>query len=153
MNAEPIVAFTLALKANGVKYGLGSKAKSLNAKPSEYRDQNGGKAIDCSGFVRYLLHFVFALDIPDGSVNQRDWIKANGFKKCAPSDVGNKDGAVRIAFLPPIPGVRKVGHVMLVVNGETCESHGGKGPNMRAWNPDKYHFMHDCVTYVLCPPV
>lgn len=118
-----------ACRKAGVRYGLGSKAPSLTAVPG--RDFG---AIDCSGFVRWALYQASdgRLKLPDGSVNQQDWVRANNYKKSDIEAGKLADGRVRIAFMSPSDG-GGVGHVALVLNGKTLESHGGKGPNRRAW--------------------
>ena len=40
---------------------------------------------------------------------------------------------MRIAFLAPQDAPSRIGHVVLVHNGKTLESHGGVGPNARPW--------------------
>ena len=44
-----------------------------------------------------------------------------------------EDGKIRIVFLRPQDTSSRIGHVALVHNGKTLESHGGVGPNSRAW--------------------
>jgi hypothetical protein len=76
-------------------------------------------------------------------------VKAQGFKV---SDFGSGhevDGAIRIAFLSPEAG-GGIGHVMLLNQGETCESHGGHGPDFRLWGSES--FMSLCSVYVLTAP-
>lgn len=112
-----------------VSYGLGSKAPSLTALPGK-----DFLRIDCSGFVRWAVYQASynKLKMPDGSVVQHDWVRKQGYKV---SDIASgklKDGRVRIAFMSPADG-GGVGHVALILNGWTLESHGGGGPNRREW--------------------
>jgi hypothetical protein len=112
-----------------VKYGLGSKAPSLSCEPSAI------KSIDCSGFVRYIIYKATsgAVHMPDGSWIQHDWCK---LQKLPTADYKTEamklDNWLRIAFLPKHE--KHPGHVWLVLNGKTLESHGHKGPDRRMWN-------------------
>jgi hypothetical protein len=113
-----------------VRYGLGAKAPFHGATPGK-----DFRAIDCSGFVRELIwrstnpH----LNFPDGSVNQHDWVRAQGFQPQTVQDAGKQDGAVRIGFLRPQDSAEKIGHVVIVHSAATLESHGGVGPDSRSW--------------------
>ncbi len=114
-----------------VTYGLGNKIRSLDAVPG--RDF---KRVDCSGFVKQLVRLstVPSLRFPDGSVNQHQWVRSHAYEKSSVADGKAQDGVVRIAFLrPQDAGPRKIGHVALVVDGRTLESHGGVGPDSRSW--------------------
>lgn len=109
--------------------------------------------VDCSGFVRETIwratapHFNF----PDGSVVQHDWIRAQGFTRSTIDAALQQDGAIRIAFLRPQDAPSHVGHVVLVHNARTIESHGGVGPNSRAWN--KAGWQAKAFVYLLTPSV
>jgi len=109
-------------------YELGGKAPSLDA------DSLSIEGIDCSGYVRWLLHRISGITIPDGSWTQRKWCQDQGFKsvKYGAGNAGQKDNILRIAFMDPIPG--ESGHVWLIINGQTIESFGGHGPGRRDWN-------------------
>ena len=112
-----------------VKYGLGAKVSPHGLVPG-----SGFKKVDCSGFVRETIwrsasHFNF----PDGSVVQHDWIKDNGYERSSRTDALLKDGKIRIAFLRPQDSASHIGHVALVHNAKTLESHGRVGPNARDW--------------------
>lgn len=113
-----------------VKYGLGAKVSPHGATPG-----SGFKKVDCSGFVREAIwrstapHFNF----PDGSVVQHDWIKDKGYEKSSRVDALLQDGKIRIAFLRPQDTQSHIGHVALVHNAKTLESHGSFGPNARDW--------------------
>lgn len=113
-----------------VRYGLGSKVPFFGAVPG--RDFT---KVDCSGFIREAIRRATTprLRFPDGSVVQHDYVKERGFEKVSPSDGVLKDGIVRIAFLRPQDASSGIGHVVLVVNGKTLESHGGIGPDSRNW--------------------
>lgn len=113
-----------------VTYGLGKKVPFFGARPG--RDFT---KVDCSGFVREAIRLSTTprAPFPDGSVNQHDWIRARDFEKSTIAAGKTKDGVVRIAFLRPQDSPRRIGHVVLISNGMTLESHGGVGPNSRAW--------------------
>ena len=108
-----------------VSYQMGGKVK-LSAEPSDI------KAIDCSGFTRYLINRVTDGQVTpvDGSDEQNAWCKKHKLLAQTYSHVaGLSDGCLRIAFMP-----RPHGHVWLVMDGMTIESHGGKGPHRRTWS-------------------
>lgn len=113
-----------------VKYGLGKKISPHGAAPGA-----DFKKVDCSGFVRETIwrattpHFNF----PDGSVVQHDWIKDKGYERVTRTDASLQDGKIRIAFYRPQDSPSNIGHVALVHNAKTIESHGGVGPNNRDW--------------------
>jgi hypothetical protein len=113
-----------------VKYGLGAKVSPHGAIPG-----SGFRKVDCSGFVRETIwrstapHFNF----PDGSVVQHDWIKDKGYERVSRTDALLQDGKIRIAFLRPQDAPSRIGHVALVHNAKTLESHGSVGPNARNW--------------------
>src|SRR5262249_19536344 len=71
---------------------------------------------------------------PDGSVVQHDWVAAHHYKKTSVASGKLADGMVRIAFLAPGATSSGIGHVVLIHNGRTLESHGGVGPHSRPWN-------------------
>jgi hypothetical protein len=112
-----------------VKYGLGAKVSPHGAKPG-----TGFTKVDCSGFVRETIwraasHFNF----PDGSVVQHDWIRDQGYERSTRTDALLEEGKVRIVFLRPQDTSSHIGHVALVHNAKTLESHGSFGPNSRPW--------------------
>ena len=93
--------------------------------------------IDCSGFVRAAIRRSTLPELtafPDGSVVQHDWTQAKGFPPGAVDDGELEDGRVRIAFLPPSAADSGIGHVVLIHQGQTLESHGGTGPDSRQWS-------------------
>lgn len=110
-----------------VKYLLNGKVK-LDADPAKI------KSIDCSAFVRYVIYHGSdkTAAMPDGSWYQHKYCKDNGLTVSPYSDCVLSDGWLRIAFIEPRKGVP--GHVWLVLDGMTLESHGGKGPDRRAWD-------------------
>ena len=113
-----------------VTYGLGKKVSPHGATPG-----TGFTKVDCSGFVRETIwratapHFNF----PDGSVVQHDWIRDKGYERGTRADALLMDGKIRIAFLRPQDSASHIGHVALVHNAKTLESHGSVGPNSRDW--------------------
>jgi hypothetical protein len=127
-----------------VRYGLGAKVPSDHAVPGA-----GFARVDCSGFVRAAIrrstHPVAAF--PDGSVTQHDWVKAKGFETSSITDGRLSDGKVRIAFLEPKDSPEHIGHVVLIRNGRTAESHGGVGPDSRPF--DGTGWQRKAKVYVL----
>ena len=115
---------------NGVGYSLGAKAPSMTCDSSQIHK------IDCSGFVRYAIARATeqAVVMPDGSVNQHDWCDSQKLPKLAYPNVGKPDatGKLFIGFIQPAHG--HPGHVWLVHNATTLESHGGVGVDSRPWN-------------------
>lgn len=114
-----------------VGYHLGSKVPTLTAKPGvDFIN------VDCSGFVRATIRRSTnpPVAFPDGSVNQHDWVAAKGFAQAVIADGALHDGKVRIAFLSPADTDHGIGHVVLIRNGATAESHGGVGPDTRLFN-------------------
>ena len=145
-------------RAAGVTYGLGAKATSGSEQPGP----GGFRHIDCSGFVGWALSQATGGRLPDlldrGSVEQHDWIDAHGFKPSSVVAAIGHDNIVRVAFLPPALG-GGIGHVMLVLDGLTLESHGGSrkaplynGPDRRAWDMAAHPFMGTCMVYALTRP-
>jgi hypothetical protein len=112
-----------------VRYGLGAKAKPGAVPGRDFQ------AIDCSGFVRETIRRSTDLGntFPDGSVVQHDWVKGHDFVEEDRSVGTMQDGVVRIAFLDPHDSGEGIGHVVLLHNGKTLESHGGGGPDERNW--------------------
>ena len=127
-----------------VSYGLGAKVSPPGAEPG-----SGFAKVDCSGFVREALRRATTLGgrFPDGSVVQHDWVRAHDFQKVGVADGAARDGAVRIAFLRPQDSPHGIGHVVLVNDGSTLESHGGVGPDARTW--DQKGWQAKAFVYVL----
>ncbi len=113
-----------------VTYGLGKKIPSLSSVPGRDFTQ-----VDCSGFVRQALRLGTSPPVafPDGSVVQHDWVDKQGFANSTPAAALQSDGLVRIAFLRPQDTSSHIGHVVLISGAKTLESHGGVGPDSRAW--------------------
>jgi hypothetical protein len=114
----------------GMHYGLGSKINPLSTPVSEL----AGRRVDCSGWVRYLIYNSTdeKLVIPDGSYNQRAWYAVRA-SQVNYNSVRLNPSELHIAFISPTPS-HKIGHVWLLREGVTYESHGGVGPNSRRWN-------------------
>ena len=132
-----------------IAYSLGAKAASPDATTTSFH------RIDCSGFVGWALseasYDAFTALFGLGSVEQHDFIICQKFKVSSVGDAFGNDDIVRIAFLTPEAG-GGIGHVLLVLNGLTLESHGGKGVDRRSWNPNTYPFMGRMDVYVLTAP-
>jgi GH24 family phage-related lysozyme (muramidase) len=112
-----------------VHYRLGAKCKPGQVPGRDY------DALDCSGFVREAVRRCTNLgnSFPDGSVVQHEWVAAHGFAPSGAQAGEARDGLVRIAFLPTTK-TRRIGHVVLIYNAATLESHGGVGPDSRLWS-------------------
>jgi hypothetical protein len=152
------------MERRGVKYGLGAKAEGGKHPETgrRFNPRSNGTIstpvssidnIDCSGLVRYALHYATkgALRIPDGSQRQREWCEdmarlgllhpVGRYADAAKHMTGKR---LFICFIKPFTnGCGPVGHVWLLSqyddgdNGTpagTLESHGGVGVNSRAWN-------------------
>jgi hypothetical protein len=129
INLDILLTVYAHLRERGTRYRLGAKAPSLGCDTREIG------AIDCSGFVRYALAKASGqgLILPDGSVNQHDWCRAQGLHQVDYNNLPEADSSrLFIAFIEPNP----VGHVWLETGGLTLESHGGSpgGPDRRAWD-------------------
>lgn len=113
----------------GNQYEFGGKV-DLDADSAEVR----AEGVDCSGYVRWLIHRATngAVTMPDGSWVQHEWVQEAGFKPSTIASAQLLDGYLRIAFMSPRRG-GGIGHVALILDGQTMESHGGAGPNRRKW--------------------
>jgi len=130
-----------------VTYDLGAKPR-LGTLPG-----SGFTKSDCSGFVRWLLYAATggAIKLLPGSWHQQEWCKSQNFKKTDYlQHAGLQDHRLRVAFINAKNG--KVGHVWLILDGYTLESHGGKGANRRKWNTDVLINNVDAC-YVLTEPL
>jgi hypothetical protein len=111
----------------GVRYRFGAKFDSIE-------DEHPiGRSVDCSGYIRWLVYHGSnkALKLPDGSYVQHTFIQQQGFPiREYRAALLNETGAVYICFLRPAG--RLAGHVWLLRNGRTMESHYGKGINSRS---------------------
>lgn len=129
----------------GEHYGLGSKIEL-----GSFSDPDG--KVDCSGYVRELIHHATkvlgeAVDIGDGSWNQEQYLKAHAFKESTVDACYRSDDVLRIAFLDAEHG-GGTRHVALVYNGCTIESHGGVGPDRQKWGSRDWmkHAKVYCLT-------
>jgi hypothetical protein len=131
VNTAKLVQLVRDMRAAGVKYAIGNAAHPTVGKVSSLSEPVSSiTALDCSGFVRYALYQAGGGQIPDGSVRQQEWFARQGFAALNyQKTAGLVDNHLRIAFLVGHPG-----HVWMVLNGLTIESHGGVGPDRRAWN-------------------
>jgi cell wall-associated NlpC family hydrolase len=113
-----------------VTYRLGAKVPFPGAVPGADFGQ-----VDCSGFVREAISRAerAQLGFPDGSVVQHDWVRAQGFARVDTASGQEEDGLVRMAFLRPQDTHSRIGHVALIHNGKTLESHSGVGPDSLPW--------------------
>ncbi len=116
--------------------------------------------IDCSGYVGWLLsnatapplRSVIARDIVGlGTWHLSEWLKKSGFKRSTVDSGKLADGALRVAITlaarNPVTGRLGIGHIALVRDGRTIESHGGRGVNSREWTGKGWQGR--CAVYVL----
>lgn len=125
-----LTEFMNATLGGRIKYGLGAKASPLTINPSKI------KKIDCSGYVQYLLYKVSSgsIRIKAGSWHQNEYFKTQRFEKIDyETEAARSDGILRLGYFYG-GGGGGIGHIWFVLNGQTIESSGGKGPNRRAWN-------------------
>jgi hypothetical protein len=97
------------------------------------------------------------LPLPDGSVQEHDWIEAfhdtikGGSLTFKSTDVANRfanDGVLRICFIAPANG--HAGHVYFTLDGVTYECCGSGGVCSRA--ADAAVLENTCAVYVLAIP-
>lgn len=111
----------------------------LGAKPELDVEPNTVKVSDCSGFVRLAVYKASgaAIELPEGSVTQREWCEQNGLHKLDQySDVqyaSSDDHRLFICFIVANE-TEKIGHVWFVRSGVTMECYGGHGVGSRAWD-------------------
>ena len=123
-----------------VKASLGQIEYEFGAKPafgSAPGDDNC-KTSDCSGFVRWLIYSATGgeIELPLASYHQLDWCTEHGLDEVDYAESAPLcDSQLRIAFTRPRG--ERVGHVWLVLNGETIECFGECGAGHRAWNTPK----------------
>lgn len=122
--------------ASGVtKYKLGAKPGLTTAAPVY---------ADCSGYVGWLLSKAGYTDVADRELFNRlggrgtwhlyDFFNQQGLKKSDPLAATRHDNILRVAVgLAGWVGIGKIGHIVLIYNGVTIESSGGKGANSRPW--------------------
>ena len=123
-----------------VKYAVGTDKQTgkLLGKAALGATPQSIKALDCSGFVRYLIYQATdgQTTMSDGSHYQRKWcekqlLTVQEYGKTA----YRADSKLRIAFLSADPPSQSYGHVWLIYNGKTLESYSsGKGPGRRPWS-------------------
>lgn len=108
-------------------------------------------AVDCSGYTRWLIWHASSgrVTFVDGSAQQHEQAEHAGFKRSSVEAGKMRDGALRIAFLSPEDG-GGVGHVALLLNGSTIESHGHHGPDSREWTGEGWQAK--TAVYVLTAP-
>ncbi len=127
-----------------VPYVFGAKPRPLTGGPEAL-----ARGVDCSGYVRWLMFHCSSVRylFPDGSTHQAEWCRERGFKNTSYRlNAGWKDGRLRLCFYRPKG--RRAGHVWFVLNGQTIESAGGRGPTRRSWlTPVLYSRCEEC--YVL----
>ena len=128
-------AFLDACVKAQVTYGLGAKVPFYHAVPG--RDFT---KVDCSGFVREAILEATekAIPFPDGSVVQHDWVQARHYPLSSVDAAKALDQKVRIAFLPPSASPEHIGHVVLIYQARTLESHGHHGPDSRPWDGEAW---------------
>lgn len=112
----------------GNQYRLGGKAPSLESDSATV----ARVGIDCSGYVRWIVYRASGVAMPDGSWHQAAWADRQGFKTTTVEAGGLKDGRVRLAYMKPL-SEGGVGHIALVLDGQTIESSGKRGPGRRPW--------------------
>lgn len=136
-------AFLDACVRAHVGYGLGAKVPFYRAVPGQDFTK-----VDCSGFVREAILEATekAVPFPDGSVVQHDWVKSRHYPVSTISDAGLLDGKVRIAFLSPSNSPEGIGHVVLIYQAKTLESHGHHGPDSRPWTGQSWQAETDVYT-------
>lgn len=158
LTGDKLVALTEEVIGQHFSYGLGAKIDPLSLQGADLvgTDESGShlKQVDCSGFVRWAIYHATAatgdaLAISDGSAQQHAWFEPEGFKASGYDAALAKDGVVRIGFLTPDDG-GGVGHVVLILDGLTMESHGGKGPDRRVWGSEPW--MAKMYVYVVALP-
>lgn len=115
--------------ASGVRYLMGGKARDLDVVPLDV------SRIDCSGFARWLLYHATrgSLLLPDGSCIEDHALALDSFKRSDPSNCALRDGHIRVC-IHLADDKDGTGHIWIVLNGVTYESHGGCGVSSRAWN-------------------
>jgi len=120
------------MKDGHIKYKLGAKP-ALKTTPEAITKS------DCSGFVRYLMYNATdgAAEIGTGGGTwwQNKWCEDQMLEEVDYSTAANNDGILRIAFIHG--SKKKVGHVWLILGGQTIESHGGVGADRRSWDTPK----------------
>jgi hypothetical protein len=142
-----VVLDALAALIHRVPYKMGGKAHPLGMSIAHFLEDRGPVGIDCSGFVRWLLFLASggAVNISDGTFNQRDFFRARADVLHLPSSpyavCAQHDDVLRVAGFVKSNKVT-FGHIWIVHNGLTGESHGkpSGGIDRRPW--DHPHLVH-----------
>ena len=150
IDGDRLQALAAKLMDGHVTYHLNKKAHPLDIGPEKITQ------LDCSGFVQYVIYKTTSLVVPSGSWHQNhDWCKPRQTRVDYKSSAGLTDCVLRIAFMEAAPKQgRHYGHVWLILNAFTLESHGGVGPDTRRWDDEKLlPHVSDCyeLAYVLAP--
>ena len=118
------------MKDKHIKYQLGAKP-ALSARPEDITRS------DCSGFVRYLICNSSSRTINFGGGGggtwwQNKWCRDQSLEVVNYDTAREMDGLLRVAFMHG--GGGHIGHVWLILSGQTIECHGGVGADRRAWD-------------------
>lgn len=120
------INYSVGLKDNG-------SAKGKAAYGAEVSKITG---LDCSGYVHYVLREASKnqINVPHGSWNINEWFEKSSCRKVDyKSQAEKRDHVLRLGYFAKT-GDMDYGHIWLVLNAETLESHGSKGVNRRSWN-------------------
>ena len=115
--------------------GLDSKGRA-KGKAAFSEDAANVTALDCSGYTKFILYKASEgkIKLPGGSWNQNDWCKKQGLKtEVYKKAAGKSDNILRLGYFKKTAKMN-YGHIWLVLNGQTLESHGSRGVNRRRWN-------------------
>ena len=139
---DKLHAILALMEYRGTTYGLGSKVADLNASPPTFITPGGSptNTLDCSGFQRYAMLHCAGLLMPDGSVNQLDFLAGKGFKHHSIASGENYTdnlaaNVLYLCFCRTGSRGEGIGHIWAVYggqNGHTAESYGGVGPGSRS---------------------
>ena len=137
IDVDPKTLTETIVACRGITYRLGAKPPLAGVPHKDFTRS------DCSGYTRYLLAKAThgKVVLPHGSVNQRKWCEAQGFKRTAYLNCQWEDGRLRIAFMDAVNGH---GHVWFCIDGQTVECWSGQGVGRRPWNTTilKRHVDH-----------
>ena len=137
----------LHAKLDHATYAVGKDSDGkLKGKAKNSAEPDKISKLDCSGYVKYVLYNVSdgKIDIKGGSYYQYKWCKEQKLKKVDYAKAAKKsDNILRLGYFAK-KKKGKYGHVWLILNGKTLESHGGTGVNRRPWNNKK---LLDNVTH------
>ena len=146
-----IEALTGELVSSGFTYGLGDKIVPLSCQWPNITSAPNAKQVDCSGDACWILYHLTAggISLDPENMNSSDlhqWCEGQGFDTCEVADGHLRDSRLRMWFLTPEQG-GGIGHVLFTCNGQTFESHGGKGPDSRPFGSEP--FMHNMAGFAL----